>query len=106
MGPRWRQALIPAQPMAESLGSELGSHRHNHLLERNPAIKLTAQITDFCLYNYTVHTPSGTGTHIPVSTLPTQPGDELCLGDTLHLLAYSIHIPMHKDAYKISICML
>lgn len=69
-GLRRKQALIPAQPMAQRLGSDLGSHRHNHLLERNPAIKLTAQITDFCLYNYTVHTPSGTGTLIPVSHSP------------------------------------
>lgn len=46
-----------ALPMAEGLGwapgSVLGRHRHNHALERKPAIKLTAQITDFCLYNYT-----------------------------------------------------
>lgn len=78
----------------------------NHLFERSPAIKLTAQITDFCLYNYTEHTPSGTGTHIPVSTLHSQPGDGLCPGDTLHLLVYSIYIPVQKDAYKISICVL
>lgn len=80
-------------------GSVLGRHRHNHALERKPAIKLTAQITDFCLYNYTqllsVHSLRHRRIH--VSILSTQPGDALYLDDTLHLLIYSIYIPLYKD---------
>jgi len=102
-GLRQRQALTPAQPTAEGLGwargSVLGRPRHNHLLERNPAIKLTAQIADFCLDNYTrllsVH--SLRHRHIRISILSTQPGEVLYLGDMLHLLIYSIYIAMYKD---------
>lgn len=87
-------------PTAEGLGwaqgSDLGRHRHNHPLERNPAITLTARITDFCLYNYTrlLSAHCLRHRHIRVSILQTQPGDVLCWDNTLHLPLYSIYTPI------------
>lgn len=51
-------------------GSVLVRHRHNPPPERNPAIKLTAQTTDFCLYNYgrslSAHSLRHRDTHISI----------------------------------------